>query len=83
MATGEEKGIKMIANTFYFHLTDYYNDVVLNPELIKTEVLPIIGAVVVIGGAVALLGWGIFELVSNIQSVRLRKANRPVVPGGE
>ena len=83
MAEGEKKGIKMIANTFYFHVTDYYNDVVLNPELIKTEVLPIIGGAIVIGGGLILVGWGIFIIASNIQSWRMHRAEKPVVPGGE
>lgn len=70
-------------DVIYFNLNDYYNDVVADPNLIVTEVLPIIGGVVAVGGGLILVGWGLFVIVSNIQSWRMRKAGQPVVPGGE
>ncbi len=67
----------------YFNVSEYYRDVVADPNLVVTEVLPIIGGAIVVGGGLILVGWGIFIIVSNIQSWRMREAGKKVVPGGE
>ncbi len=65
------------------NFSDLYNDYVSDPNLVVTEVLPIIGGIAVVGAGLVLVGFGIFVIVSEIQSFRMRQANKPAIPGGQ